>query len=456
MSRSIITLFQQLSERLDAIVAMFGAVRASVTHYRSSRRVTENDSAMVINSIAEATQDFAHIGAGLDDALRQLRQRIDQLNLLHDITSQLHEQASLDQVIELMMDAMWQKSPLSFAVVILGDTELGPYHYQNMRGVSDSWRFLGRECPFPLWGLLARALIPHLNPDKPDYLIVDDMHTEHRPLQEEFPWMKLEGSLMILPLRIHKAVTGALLLGRSEVHGFENADLCEDYAEISQSAARALQLAQMYQELDKRVSQLVGLQLFTRSMTGVHGFDPIIDGLTQGVIDMVGKAMVHIILDERSIDAEKQAKRATLGGENTIAEHPPTVQPLLDIPALKIYMSSTVEHQKLTDLPAPVNRLVGWTMQAGQPVFYDPNEVESAEQFYYNETGRALLVPIVNNDRTIGVMHVVAPDRAQPFDEGDMVVLRTIANTAAMMLSSGLPSIHLEGSPGASSPSHAR
>lgn len=138
MSRSIITLFQQLSERLDAIVAMFGAVRASVTHYRSSRRVTENDSAMVINSIAEATQDFAHIGAGLDDALRQLRQRIDQLNLLHDITSQLHEQASLDQVIELMMDAMWQKSPLSFAVVILGDTELGPYHYQNMRGVSDS------------------------------------------------------------------------------------------------------------------------------------------------------------------------------------------------------------------------------------------------------------------------------------------------------------------------------
>lgn len=452
MSRSIITLFQQLSERLDATVAMLGAVRASVTHYRSSRHVTENDSAIVINSIAEATQDFGQIGAGLDDALRQLRQRIDQLNLLYDITSQLHEQASLDQVIELMMDAMWQKSPLSFAVVILGDTELGPYHYQNMRGVSDSWRFLGRECPFPLWGLLARALIPHLNPDKPDYLIVDDMHTEHRPLQEEFPWMKLEGSLMILPLRIHKAVTGALLLGRSEVHGFENADLCEDYAEISQSAARALQLAQMYQELDKRVSQLVGLQLFTRSMTGVQGFDPIIDGLTQGVVDMVGKAMVHIILDERSIYAENQARQAALG-ENTRAA---VGQPLLDIPTLNVYMSSTVEHQKLTDLPAPVNRLVGWTMQAGQPVFYDPNEVESAEQFYYNETGRALLVPIVNNDRTIGVMHVVAPDRAQPFDEGDMVVLRTIANTAAMMLSSALPSIHLEGSPGASSPNHAR
>jgi GAF domain-containing protein len=453
VSRSIITLFQQLSERLDATVAMLGAVRASVTHYRSSRHVTENDSAIVINSLAEVTQDFAQIGAGLDDALRQLRQRIDQLNLLYDITSQLHEQASLDQVIELMMDAMWQKSPLSFAVVILGDTELGPYHYQNMRGVSDSWRFLGRECPFPLWGLLARALIPHLNPDKPDYLIVDDMHTEHRPLQEEFPWMKLEGSLMILPLRIHKAVTGALLLGRNEVHGFENADLCEDYAEISQSAARALQLAQMYQELDKRVSQLVGLQLFTRSMTGVHGFDPIIDGLTQGVVDMVGKAMVHIILDERSIYAEKQARQAALGGENTMAA---VGQPLLDIPTLKVYMSSTVEHQKLTDLPAPVNRLVGWTMQAVQPVFYDPNEVESAEQFYYNETGRALLVPIVNNDRTIGVMHVVAPDRAQPFDEGDMVVLRTIANTAAMMLSSALPSLHLDVSPDGASSRHAQ
>jgi len=259
VSRSIITLFQQLSERWDATVAMLGAVRTSIAHYRSSRRVTENDFTTLVNTLAVATQDFGQINAGLDDSLRLLRQRIDQLNLLQDITNQLHDQVSLDHVIEVMVDAMWQKSPLSFAVVILGDTELGPYHYQNMRGVADSWRFLGRECAFPLWGLLARALIPHLNPDKPDYLIVDDMHTEHRPLQEEFPWMKLEGSLMILPLRIHKAVTGALLLGRSEARGFENTDLCEDYAEISQCAARALQLAQIYQELDKRISQLVGL-----------------------------------------------------------------------------------------------------------------------------------------------------------------------------------------------------
>ncbi len=74
-------------------------------------------------------------------------------------------------------------------------------------------------------------------------------------------------------------------------------------------------------------------------------------------------------------------------------------------------------------------------MQAGQPIFYDPQETsESSEQFYYNESGRALLVPMVNNERAIGVIHVVAPDRPQPFDESDMVMLRTIANTTVMML----------------------
>lgn len=100
--------------------------------------------------------------------------------------------------------------------------------------------FWGRECPFPLWGVLARALISHLDPAEPDYLIVDNLFIEHRPLQEEFPWMKLEGSLIILPLRIQKTVTGALLLGRNEVNGFSDAALCEDYTEIAKSAVRCL------------------------------------------------------------------------------------------------------------------------------------------------------------------------------------------------------------------------
>ena len=425
-NRSVITLFQQMSERLESVVAMLGSVRLHINHhYRGYGQFAENVQATVVQEIAQSTHEFEHLSVDLDNSLRKLRQRIDQLNLIYDITSQLNDQVSLNQVIELTMDAMWQKAPLNFAVVILGDTELGPYHYQNMRGVSDTWRFLGRECPFPLWGLLARALIPHLDPAKPDYLIVDNMQAERRPLAEEFPWMKLEGSLMILPLRIQKTVTGALLLGRNEVNGFSDAELCEDYTEIAKSAARALQVAQMYQELEDRVSQLVDLQLFTRSLTNARRLDEVIPLLTQGVMEMAGKATVSIILDQAFIDAKLNpgsTRNQTGNG---------TFQPQV----FKAYAPSIPENQRTPELSGQVYRLVEWAIQAGQPVFYEPNELaESPEQFYYNESGRALLVPIINNERTIGVIHVVALDRAQRFNEGDMVVLRTIANTASIML----------------------
>ncbi|CAN5393995.1 hypothetical protein BH10CHL1_BH10CHL1_12630 [soil metagenome] len=428
-NRSVITLFQHMSEQLESIVAMLGSVRTSLTYYRTNDPAAENHSDIVVRAIDQLTQEFDHVNLDLNDSLRRLRQRIDQLNLLYDITSQLNDQISLNQVIELTMDAMWQKAPLNFVVVILGDTELGPYHYKNMRGVSDAWRFLGRECPFPLWGLLARALIPHLDPEKPDYLIVDDMRTEQRPLPEEFPWMKREGSLMILPLRIQKTVSGALLLGRNEVEGFSNPELCEDYTEIAKSAARALQLAQVHQELQERISQLVGLQLFTRSMTNAKSFDEVIDLLTQGVIEMAGKATVHIMIDPRFTYDRLHAGQLTHQSTQWIesfSDDPKTFQ---------IYVAPLYENQKSAELSAYIYRLVEWTMQAGQPVFYDPQMAgESLEQFYYNESGRALLVPIVNNERTIGVIHVVAPDRPQPFDESDMVMLRTIANTTVMIL----------------------
>lgn len=424
-NRSVITLFQQMSERLESIVAMLGLVRLHINHYRGDSQFAENIQTAVFQEIDQSTAEFEQIKLDLDSSLRNLRQRIDQLNLIYDITSQLNDQVSLNQVIELTMDAMWQKAPLNFAVVILGDTELGPYHYQNMRGVSDSWRFLGRECPFPLWGVLARALIPHLDPAKPDYLIVDNLLVEHRPLQEEFPWMKLEGSLMILPLRIQKTVTGALLLGRNEVNGFSDAALCEDYTEIAKSAARALQLAQMHQELQERVSQLVDLQLFTRSLTNANSFDETIRLLTQGVIEMAGKATVSIILDQ----AFGQTPAQDGSSINQIKN------PAFELQSFKVYAASISENQNTTELSGQVYRLVEWAIQAGQPVFYNPHEiVESPEQFYYNESGRALLVPIVKDERTIGIIHVVAPDRPKRFDEGDMVVLRTIANTASIML----------------------
>jgi signal transduction protein with GAF and PtsI domain len=93
------------------------------------------------------------------------------------------------------------------------------------------------------------------------------------------------------------------------------------------------------------------------------------------------------------------------------------------------------EASSYSELPAYVRSIIDWTMQAGQPIVYNPDDnAESLERFYYNEAGRALVAPIIRNERTLGVIQIVALEAQRQFEEGDMIVLRTIANAIAIML----------------------
>ena len=111
------------------------------------------------------------------------------------------------------MDAVWQRVQFGFAVLVLGDSELGPYHYQDMRGVAESRRHIGQPCPLPLWGELAHALVRRLDPAEADYLVIDDIAATGRPMPEEFPWMSHTGSLIILPLRKDSVAICAIASG---------------------------------------------------------------------------------------------------------------------------------------------------------------------------------------------------------------------------------------------------
>lgn len=341
----------------------------------------------------------------LRDQMKYLRQRIHQLELLQRITEYTDVQVDVANVLEVGLDVVWEKAPLRFAVFILGEAELGPYTYRSLRGVPDAWRFVGKSCPFPLWGVLARALLPRLDPDEPDYLIIPDIQGAKRPRAEEFPWMPLDGALMILPLRTQdrvlptraqERVVGAILLGSENPNGFADPELCQDFYAIAHTLARILQIAKLRHELDERANQLVSLHLFTRSLTAVHSFDVLIENLINGIQETFGRVDVLVYLNDRL-----WAKEAT----------------------------------NYSELPIYVRSILDWTMQAGQPIVYNPDDhAESLERFYYNEAGRALVAPIIRNERTLGVVQIVALEAQRQFEEGDMIVLRTIANAIAIML----------------------
>lgn len=394
--QTITLLFQQIVEQVEQLSRLTDSSSRMLAKHEVTVAPTPADWAESKLQWQILNRQLAYSQQNLNQELQRLRERINQLEMLQNISEHFDAQVNVAAVLEAGLDAVWQKMPLRFAAIVLGEAELGPYTYQNMRGVPDAWRFVGKSCPFPLWGVLARALLPRLDPAESDYLLIQDIQAAKRPREEEFPWMPLEGSLMILPLRAQEQVIGAFLLGSAQTNGFVDQELCTDYYTIAYTTARILQIAQMRQELNERSNQLLSLQLFTKSVASVRNLDTLIDILVEGICETFGRITVLVYMNDRLWSKEIAA---------------------------------------YGDLETHVRSLIDWTMQAGQPIFYNPEDSsENLERFYYNESGRALIIPIIRSERTLGAIQIVAKEPTRHFVEGDMIVLRTIANSVAIML----------------------
>lgn len=394
-------LFQDLQREITALNEIAPAFAdASPADIAASNGSDNFDGKGVKLQTAEGVVDFVHQQiklhqTTLQSSLQQLQQRVLQLETLYTIANQYGEDATIDRIIASATEAIWQRSTLNFLVVILGESELGPYHYHSMRGVVSAWQYVNNPCPFPLWGLLARALLPRLNPDEPDYFVVNDIADQNLPRCEEFPWMPRQGSLMILPLRANSHPRGAILLGSKKINDFAEEIRCRDYLTIAFHTTRVLELSQMTQELNERAGQLLSLQLFTKSIAAAHSYNKLVDVLFEGIFEAMGQVGVSILFGDQSWHRETDGTGL---------------------------------------LPDAARRIIEWAMQAGQPIFYDPDDSEgSLERFYYNDSGYALVVPILRNERTQGAIQITTVGTRR-FDEGDLIVLRTIANCAAIIL----------------------
>lgn len=355
------------------------------------------------------------------DTVQDLRRRLDRLSALYHTSRQLSSTFALQDVLTQIVDTFWQEQQYSFVVVLLGETELGPYIYREMRGVVDPRRFLGKQCPLPLWGELAHALVRRLDPNEPDYLVIADLAKSDHPRPQEFPWLQRQGTLMILPLRKDNVAIGALLIGRRETNGFDNPELCAALLEIAASAAAAVYHAQIQQDLEDRGDQLVGLQLYTKSLTEPTNLGDFLLTIANGTGDLLSNADAYVLLLRRMLRT-----------------------PLVDADAWGVDWGDffVVSNRGRPDFHAQqqagLYRLATWTIESGQPLFLNPSdETGFPDDLYYNDAGRALLVPIVYGEETLGLIYAVAPEEASDFNEHDMVTLRTMANSAALAIELG-------------------
>ena len=370
------------------------------------------------------SEKLAQLESTLDAAtvmpVRELQRQLDRIVFLQTCASLFASPLSLSEIITRLMDDLWQRNQFTYAALLLGESELGPYHYQDLRGVVDARRYLKKVCPLPLWGELAHALVRRLDPEEPDYLLIDDITTTGRPTPDEFPWMPRNGALIILPLRKNTVAIGALILGRTRADPFTDLELRWELVEFADIVARAVIGAQIQEELHARAEQLAGLQLFSRSLAASVSFTGLLTNTIEGIAELMGAASVLLTFDQTGITSHLlQLLQQTPGVRSQ--------QNLIGIGAITL--------DEPMALFARLYRLLMWSVDAGQPLFLDPaTPVESIEDLYYNETGRALIAPITIGESSLGVLYIEAPPAAAGYDEGDMVVLRTATNTLAIAL----------------------
>jgi transcriptional regulator with GAF, ATPase, and Fis domain len=150
-------------------------------------------------------------------------------------------------------------------------------------------------------------------------------------------------------------------------------------------------------------------------MAATHSYREAVETLLRHVVDISGKGSAFLLMN----------RQAAL-------DQPSPSSPGDGTPAIEIF------HQSSDDLAAlspDVYRLALWSLEAGQPLFFDPeSSLAFPEELYYNDSGRAVMVPLLSDETPIGVLHVVATVARRRFDESDMIVLRTIASSASIAL----------------------
>jgi GAF domain-containing protein len=336
-----------------------------------------------------------------------------QMDFLCDFAQNFDGEISSTESINITIETLWQLPEVAIAAILLGENELGPFHYMGIRGVDNPLGYMSQTCPLPLWGVLAYALVHRTEVGEVDCVAIDDIQAGEKPQIEEFPWLPAQGSLLILPLRGRGNTIGAAVLYAKQPGAFRSMDRQRFLYVLGSYISRSLHEARTHDQSLRWARHLVSLQLLTRTMSSAKSIESIQDILCEECQDLFGTIAVHLFL--------QSAEGTTVG----------------DAP-LRLFAGVHISQSEEQFVHSPnLRQLLAWVMEAEQPLFVEPQAaLLRSHDLYYQESGHSVLVPILGiNDRAGGVLILVTPTEARPFDENDLIVIRTIANSASVAIS---------------------
>jgi GAF domain-containing protein len=371
---------------LSLVHAARSLVEGGTVSYPTQRTVGE------LRLLAEA---FNQISAQIRRQTDTLTEQARQSNYLFEASAELGRTLDLDESLQTAAEAIFGLGGLSYVVVFVGRSELGPYTCRAVRGLPGETivEMMGREYPVPLWGVMARALVGR------QPLVIDDIVAQNRPRPGEFDWDVGKGSMLLFPVCGASGPSGLLMAGAPDARAFSSGSLGDLVFALSRIASQSVQNAQLYQDAARAQEQLVTIQVISKLVSSATQIEDVLDVVVREAGEAMGGSQAWLLLRDVATGASR------LYGQSGPGESE----------------AWNAVHQDA----------VTWVMRADQPIFYDPDQPIGQSPILVHN-GAAMCVPLDVNDDTLGALVVVSRQHHRTFAEDDMIVLRTLTNAAAI------------------------
>jgi signal transduction histidine kinase len=240
-----------------------------------------------------------------------------------------------------------------------------------------------------------------------EFLLANDVSKEARFIPH--PMLPDSKADFAIPLLLGERILGVLDVKSERVNAFEESDLFV-LQSLADQVAIAIENARLYtmtdQALAKRLEELAIMQEIDRQLNATLDYDRVMDFTLDCAIQMTG-ADGGII---STVDQEQRAMLflATRG-------HP-------------------VEDESFRRQPWPLNQgIVGRVVRTKRPVLASDVTQDPDYVGVMSETQSQLAVPILREDRVMGVISVESSGLAA-FDEGDLNFMTRLADHAAIAI----------------------
>jgi transcriptional regulator with GAF, ATPase, and Fis domain len=387
----MIWLSNRLAGRLvQPVLSLVHAARSLVeggsVSYPAQRTVGE------LRLLADA---FNQISAQIRRQTDTLTEQARQSNYLFEASAELGRTLDLDESLQTAAEALYGLGGLSYVVVLVGRSELGPYTCRAVRGMSSEMimEMMGHEYSVPLWGVMARALVGR------QPLVIDDIIAQNRPRPGEFDWDVGRGSMLLFPVCGASGPSGLIMAGAPEARAFSTGSLGDLVFALSRIASQSVQNAQLYQEAIRSQEQLVTIQVISKLVASATQIESVLNVVVREAGEILGDSQAWLLLRDTATGASQ------LYGQSGPGE--------------------------LEAWDAIHQDAVTWVTRADQPIFYDPGQ-PIAQSPILVHSGAAMCVPLDVNEDTLGALVVVSRHHRRTFVEDDMIVLRTLTNAAAI------------------------